>query len=116
MTGVASFLKRGAGRYFYKEETELTLPSGEVLRGERAYIYQFQPRGFCVFFAQEPERLFQQVELTAKDGGWQGRGEHVCGGDVYQSLYHFYDDGFRILHEVRGPRKNYRIDTVYTRK
>ena len=46
-----------------------------------------------------------------------GESEHLCGADHYATRYAFQPDGrFTVHHDVRGPRKDYAMTTVYARR
>jgi hypothetical protein len=116
MVGVAFFELLTADRAEYRETGTLTLIDGKTLRAERRYIYERATAGFAVYFADTDE-LFHHVELeTGIGGGWRGVARHLCKADVYDSEYWFQRDGpLQIRHEVRGPKKDYGIRTIYRR-
>ena len=116
MVGVASFTLLAADRAAYRETGTLTLIDGKILKAERRYLYERAKGGFAIYFA-DTEEIFQHVELLAGvEGAWRGVAHHPCKDDLYESEYWFHRDGtFEIRHEVRGPKKNYRIRTMYQR-
>ena len=116
MTGTATFSPEG-DLFAYREEGALRLVDGTELQGEREYIYAGRRDGFTVFFREKPPRVFQEVRLLETDGGqFNGEVEHRCGYDHYLSTYEFHADGSLIIrHVVRGPRKDYLINTTYRR-
>jgi len=70
-----------------------------------------------VYFAEEPPRLFHQIELRPDGDAFAGSATHACSPDVYRSDYRFLADGtFVIRHAVRGPRKDYVSTTVFRRR
>ena len=114
MSGVAVFEPMADGLVFYRESAEVRLHNGTRLRGEQRYFYQAIDKGFAVFFYETGE-LFERVEFAAKvTGEYIAVAEHHCKDDRYASEYRFHEDGwFRVQHTVRGPRKNYVVETVY---
>jgi hypothetical protein len=116
MSGTASFQSAENRRVLYRESGELLLESGTRLHGEQRYFYERTDGGFAVYFHGTGE-LFEQVILAVDAAGdWIGRAEHLCVADVYASEYLFRVDGtFEVRHQVRGPRKDYTIRTVYVR-
>ncbi len=117
MQGVATFRPLGNGAMAYREEGRLRLPGGEAFDAFREYLYDRAPGGFAVFFAETPRRLFHDVRLHQGGGGaLAGAAEHLCGQDHYATRYAFHTDGrFVIRHDVRGPRKDYKMTTWYER-
>ena len=116
MSGIASFVVAGEGGLLYRESGEVRLHDGTRLRGEQCYFYKAIANGFAVYFRDSAE-LFQRVTFsTAENGVWAGQAKHLCKADVYASRYVFYGNGtFEVRHAVRGPRKDYSIQTRYQR-
>lgn len=115
MQGRATFTPRDDGGLAYHEHGVLTLPGGQHFDAERRYIFRASPRGFSVFFAETPERLFHHIALAPVRDGLRGDAVHPCRDDSYVSTYDFYGDRFTITHDVSGPTKSYRSRTIFTR-
>ncbi|HVC52172.1 MAG TPA: DUF6314 family protein [Stellaceae bacterium] len=116
MVGGATIVPRSGGGFGYREQGRLTLPGGQVLDGERRYIFVEEVRGFAVLFAEAPPRLFHRVALRRERTNFIGTATHLCGADRYDSRYAFGPGGgFVIEHRVSGPRKRYTIVTRYSR-
>jgi hypothetical protein len=117
MRGSATFRRLDSGLIAYREEGRLQLPGGEAFEAFRDYLYDRVPAGFAVSFAETPPRLFHEIRLRAEAGGaLVGVAEHLCGRDHYATRYAFQPDGrFAVHHDVRGPRKDYAITTLYAR-
>ncbi|MET3898458.1 hypothetical protein ABIB57_002407 [Devosia sp. UYZn731] len=117
MTGQATFGRVGENCLNYAETGMLTLADGKDYAFERRYIYELRGGGFRVLFDEKPPRLFQDVDLGLSDDTWIGSGFHNCAPDIYASTYRFdLPVGFRIAHDVSGPRKAYAIVTDYARR
>lgn len=115
MTGQATFIQTGDRRLNYAETGTLTL-DGKDYAFERRYIYELRGGGFRVLFDEAPPRLFQDVDLSMAAEALFGSGSHNCEPDVYSSTYRFnLPTGFRIAHDVSGPRKSHSIVTDYAR-
>lgn len=114
MSGVAVLERMADGRVFYRESAEVWLKNGKRLRGEQRYFYQAIEHGFAVYFYETGE-LFEQVSFAGKVGGeYVAAAEHRCKDDSYVSEYRFGEDGrFSVRHTVRGPRKDYVVQTMY---
>jgi hypothetical protein len=118
MNGIASFRRLESGFMAYREEGRLLLPNGEAFDAFRDYLYDRVSQGFAVFFPETPPRLFHEIRLHEEaTGALVGAAEHLCGRDHYATRYAFEPDGrFTVHHDVRGPRKDYAITTVYARR
>ncbi|MBB3177745.1 DUF6314 family protein [Variovorax sp. Sphag1AA] len=117
MTGTARFTRQHADVLAYREEGRVRLADGKVLDAHREYRFERAPRGFTVFFAEEPPRVFHQIELACDGDAFAGHATHLCSPDIYDSSYRFLADGtFVIGHTVRGPRKDYVSATLFKRR
>jgi hypothetical protein len=117
MQGIATFAPLDSGRLAYREQGCLKLANGTEVQAEREYFFSNSDGGFKVFFREDPPRLFHEIFLSASSGGkLSGHARHVCKRDEYQSAYMFLPDGtFAVRHVVSGPRKDYTMNTSYTR-
>ncbi len=113
LEGTAEFIPQGTHLH-YTESGTLHLPDGTELHAERSYIFAPRDGGFAVYFDEKPMRLFHEIML---DDHGRGAAEHMCGDDLYRSIYTFHDHGgFTISHHVTGPKKEYEMVTEYVRK
>ncbi|MFD2263302.1 DUF6314 family protein [Lacibacterium aquatile] len=111
MEGTAVFTPRPDGWLHYREEGTLRLPDGQTFASYRSYLYAQRPNGFAVYFDEAPPRLFHEIALTPD---LTGSAPHQCSADLYESDYRFLPDGsFTVVHQVRGPKKGYRMETTY---
>ena len=116
MTGQASLTPNNDGSLAYRETGMARYADGQSFAAERTYLYRAGPSGFSVFFSENPPRLFHDVILNDANGTLTGEASHLCRDDLYRSRYSFLPDGtFSTRHDVRGPRKNYVLDTSYSR-
>ena len=108
--GTAVFAQEGDG-LVYDEAVEMTLGDGRRLSGTRRYLWRPRPEGgIAVCF--EDGRLFHRI---ATEGLIQ-EDRHDCAPDLYVGAYDFTGwPEFRVRWQVSGPRKDYRIVTVYRR-
>ncbi|WBL79681.1 DUF6314 family protein [Bradyrhizobium xenonodulans] len=121
MQGTATFTPLDRVRLAYREQGYLKLANGNIVQAEREYVFSSSGfsssgGGFNVFFKEDPPRLFHEISLSASPGGeLSGHARHLCKRDEYLSTYLFLPDGtFAIRHVVRGPRKDYTMNTTYT--
>lgn len=117
MTGVAVFLRLDPDTLAYREEARVRLADGTTLDAHREYRFARAPRGFTVYFAEHPPRLFHDIEIAHDGDALTGSALHLCSPDTYDSDYRFLADGrFTIRHTVSGPRKDYVSTTLFQRR
>ncbi|ADU34628.1 DUF6314 family protein [Variovorax paradoxus] len=117
MAGTARFVRLDAGQLKYREEGRIQLPNGQAFDGHREYVFERSPKGFSVFFAEVPPRLFHDIAIVREGDELVGSAGHLCVADQYDSVYRFRADGsFVIEHLVKGPRKDYLSRTVFKRR
>jgi hypothetical protein len=89
----------------YHETGEMVLAEGVRFMAERRYLWSAD---LSVWF--EDGRFFHNVPPHG------GPTAHWCDPDQYDGHYDFADwPNFRITWRVRGPRKDYRMETLYRR-
>jgi hypothetical protein len=123
--------------YLYAEKTELTTSSGMKFAGTQHYLYRYDEKQdeIEVYFTKRDDAftldyLFHYIrfrpeseeEQVSKVPGkpWTIKARHPCGQDVYDVAYTFFFNGidvekWKIEYEVKGPRKDYKMETWYTR-
>ncbi len=102
-TGTACWTRR-AGGMSYVEDGELRVGSLTPMRAQRSYFWD---EALNVWF--DDGRFFHAVPA----GG--GKTEHWCDPDSYHVVYKFENwPQFETVWQVRGPKKAYRMNTVYT--
>lgn len=107
LTGRASLLPQG-DRLLYREEGMLTLGGGQPVTATRDYIWSQADGRIVVSFADgRPFHDFDPGAAAAR---------HFCAPDTYAVHYDFtrWPD-WQTVWEVSGPRKNYRMQTWYSR-
>lgn len=113
-TGTAFFKTNKGNRLFYSENGRLILPNNQELNSSIRYEFLFNPSGFDIFFSTPEAALFQSIRFELKDGVYTGQASHLCSKDVYISQYTFFQDkSFEIVHNVKGPKKNYISKTLF---
>ncbi len=109
LVGEARFVADGEG-LVYREEGQLTLGdhSGPA---EQAYRYDFPAvHRAAVHFADG--RFFHDLDLSS--GSWVCH--HDCDPDRYEGEFTVLGaDDWRVIWEVKGPRKDLRLDSTYCR-
>ncbi|KAI1818356.1 hypothetical protein GGS20DRAFT_285698 [Poronia punctata] len=70
--------------------------------------------------AQTPREI-QQKQRPLVDEGWRAKASHLCIEDLYDVHYEFFFKAvnlvnWRLGYSVRGPKKDYTISGLYTRK
>ncbi|KAF2487277.1 hypothetical protein BDY17DRAFT_306680 [Neohortaea acidophila] len=139
--GSATFKPRANAHseLLYSEQGELKMDNGVTLTANRKYVYRYstdEDKISAWFVTEESKQndgreeldyLFHDLELEQVDGGWVGRGEHLCEMDAYWAFYDFRPsklttelankavDVFGVRYKVKGPQKDYTSDTAYQR-
>lgn len=128
--------------YLYIEEGDFTAANGLSFRATRRYVWRYDEGRdtLSVWFVRtdDPLRadyLFHEVEFRvpsqeeAESGGgdsgegkkgWEATAGHLCVEDFYDVQYEFNFKAvnlrdWRLAYTVKGPKKDYTIDGVYTR-
>ena len=111
LEGHADFADLGGGALHYREEGRLRFGGLEDVQASRDYRWQIHPSGrIDVSFADG--RDFHSFDFA------YGRAEasHFCDPDLYEVAYDFSRwPSWRAEWRVEGPRKDYRMVTIYTR-
>lgn len=108
-TGRAVFRPEGTD-LAYREEGILRLGAGPGFTASRSYRWRAAGEAVEVLF--EDGRFFHAFTLEAP----VAEAGHDCDPDRYEVRYDFRGwPDWRAVWEVRGPRKDYRMDSVYAR-
>lgn len=105
--------------YNYSEQGEY-ITDKTILSASCRYIYSYHDNIISVYFTDKNtyniSTLFhnlifkQEKQMTNA----LAKAEHICGSDLYRSVYEFYSyDFFKITHKVIGKNKNYTSSTLY---
>lgn len=116
--------------YLYIEEGDFKAYNGFTFRATRRYVYRYDEQAdkLSVWFVKTDDQkkadyLFHEVNFAKPEDetkGWTATSGHLCIDDFYDVKYDF---GFqavnlrdwRISYSVKGPKKDYTIDSTYTR-
>lgn len=88
---------------------------GNRIAGEQTTIWRFQdPCGPDLYFRDA--RFFCAMRFREVRGVWRAEFSHDCGEDRYEGAALVTDESnWRLLWTVKGPRKDYSLDTAYSR-
>ena len=104
--GVARFVP-GEGGLVLTEEGEMTVPGLTPMRATRRYLWREAAEGIDVFF--DDGRYFHHIGT-----GSVVEAAHDCAPDVYRVSYDFTGwPRWQAVWQVSGPRKAYRMTSVY---
>lgn len=118
-TGQARIVREAEDRARYEEIAQVSLLDGTTLRGTQCYLYRRRPDSpsiLEVFFCESGE-LFERLEFQLDEKGRLTAEAHfLCAADEYISEYTLEAcQRLHVSHTVRGPRKNYQVETRYER-
>jgi hypothetical protein len=134
-SGTASFHPRSPtaegvdAEYLYIESGTFATTQGFSFTATRRYVYRYAAKEdkISAWFVKPDDNLstdylFHELDIEkGGDGkGWMARSHHLCVEDTYDPVYEFRFKGawverWTLGYEVRGPKKDYRIENVYTR-
>ena len=107
--GQATFEADGQDTLAYREDGTLDTGAG-VLRASRHYRWVFHGGAASVYFADG--RFFHGIVPVAQ----AARASHDCPPDLYDVAYTFdTPEQWRQVWRVHGPRKDYTLESIYTR-
>lgn len=106
-TGQAQFIPEATGLKLL-EVGEMRLEGQPPMRAERVYHWQQSADGIEVFF--DDGRFFHRIGPDAR-----AQAHHDCAPDVYDVTYDFtHWPTWTAQWQVKGPRKDYRMDSRYS--
>ena len=114
--GTAVFEKKSDTVLEYTEIGVLKTDAGYESEAKRSYEWRLEGGDIVIYFndgATKGQR-FHALNFTE---GADAAADHWCDPDQYDSEYSFADmpNGFTAKHDVKGPRKDYRTLSKYTR-
>jgi len=122
--------------YLYVEEGDFRASNGFTFRATRRYVWRYNEKKdkLSVWFVKTDDQkradyLFHEVEFKVPEDngqggksakGWEATAGHLCIDDFYDVLYQFHFQAvnlrdWRLAYTVKGPKKDYTIDGVYSR-
>lgn len=109
-TGAALLHADGTGGWIWEESGQLRLGEGAPLTATRRYLWQETGARITLLF--EDGRYFHSFDPNAA----RATAQHDCPPDLYDVTYDFSSwPVWRSHWEVRGPRKDYRMDSWHRR-
>lgn len=109
----------GLPTYNYSEHGELTDGTGQLFNAKQSYLYRLV-EGRLEVLKQEGSDWILMHELDFRQEGKviaaSAAHTHLCGQDYYAAEYRIDLSGrWEVAYNVTGPKKDYRIYTVYER-
>lgn len=117
-SGKASFAPKAdsVSSYQYTEQGELTDSEGKTFDAKQSYRYRLEDRTLQVLKREASDWIvMHELEFDLKDGIATAQHVHLCGEDHYATVYRVDFSGtFEITYSVSGPKKDYRIRSVFS--
>jgi hypothetical protein len=124
--GVAVFEEIAPGALHYREDGLLLMEGNhkpQKIYKEYYYFYLKKEKKIIVRFSkvEEQESFFHVLTFEKRniDRNYPvlfAMGEHKCVDDFYEVSYLFFnDDKFKIIFNLRGPKKDYVLETNFQR-
>lgn len=114
----------------YQERGVLTTDKGEKLDSNKEYLYRYENDAISVFFKEKIPRLFHTLTFDEHiNYPFKATASHLCECestktlpqefrkfDSYEATYVFFNKGkFSLSYKIEGPKKNYQIDSTFTK-
>ncbi len=114
MAGDVTVRETAAGEAEYCERVTVKTDAGTLFSGSQGYVVRQLAEGFALYFAGG-RAVFEEVRFLPVAGELRAKAVHLCGEDRYESEYVLGPGrGFMIRHRVRGPRKEYVSEAVFS--
>lgn len=113
--GIARFTRQEQNTLLYREEGQLTMSDGTVFPISQEYLYRHAKDQISVFFAKASTELLHTLNF---ERSYTASGMHQCAKDAYHARYNFSQleqNRFHLVYEVKGPKKNFQIETIFER-
>jgi len=108
--GTAQFTPQGDNGAHYAERGMLRLGDAPAMAAEREYFWDFRTDRIAVTFSDGREFI------VFRPKGRDAEAVHLCDPDVYRVVHDFTGwPRWQAIWTVTGPRKDYRMRSVYDR-
>ena len=98
------------------EEGELSLLNGSKVHASRKWYWHLDVNNVLeITYDARRAEPYHRISLVLKDDLWQGQADHLCGADCYQGLYRFCKNEFGVDQTIKGPAKNYTVQSLYSK-
>jgi hypothetical protein len=100
------------GGMIYREEGQLDYGDGNSMEATRIYLWQDHDKGISVHFQDGGD--FHVIELDR----FMPDAQHYCDPDMYHVSYNFtnWPKTWSSVWRVQGPKKDYRMETIFKRR
>lgn len=116
--GLATFEALSANTYLLRETGLLYQASKPAMTANRSWHWELVGENqLKISYDEKPPRLYHalNMQFDEEQGGWTGQGLHVCAPDEYRGSYHLSGDKLESVQDVSGPKKSYRVHSVFKR-
>lgn len=111
-SGLVKIKPIASDSWHYRESGKMVLSSEKVLSFYKDYFVRRFENKISVYFDPDGKRLFHEVESQDES---RAQGLHHCLQDVYRVRYSFDStQSWKTFCQVKGPKKDYQIESVYT--
>ena len=114
--GKAVFESISNTAFLLREEGELILLSGATVPASRNWFWHLSKNAVLEITYDEAKlQDYHLINLSHDDACWTGTAQHLCGDDIYSGEYQFFENSFEIIQMIKGPNKNYRVRSTYSK-
>ena len=114
LNGKAVFERVSHTVFLLREEGELTLQNGTSINAARDwYWHLLSSQELEITYDETGQEKYHLLDLSLKNDNWLGSSDHLCGDDHYFGSYKFDINSFQIKQTIKGPNKNYSVESNY---
>lgn len=116
--GMAIFtpVPENPNRLYYLEQGQFYLHHQQNFKIQREYIYNITENHIMIYHARAGQAGEFFIQLTFPYETREAQASHLCLKDFYHAQFYFLNEqSFQIDYQVKGPKKNYQIQTQYLR-
>lgn len=115
-TGTANFTSVSNSAFILIENGELKTQDGNTITATREWHWAYAPESqLTISYNESPLRLYHQLSLNIKNQICCGEATHLCTPDTYIGEYEFSENQIRIEQKISGPKKDYRVRSLFER-
>lgn len=115
--GVAEFKARKQDQLDYVEHCTVRMHTGQSFSAYQEYLYQLRDDEITVFaLNSHSQTVMHRLFFTYEYPFLKATSRYSCNSDSYDAIFLFQYNQLRLIYQVKGPNKNYLIQTHLQRR